>query len=352
MDQARSEQFGERMVGVLNSAGLALMTSLGHRSGLFDSLAGMPPATSQQIADATGLNERYVREWLGAMVSSEVIEHDEATRTYKLPPEHAAFLTRSASPANVASSMQWFAVLGQVEDRILECFRHGGGVHYSAFNRFHEVMAEESDQTVGAALVEHILPLASGVPEALARGIDVVDVGCGSGRSLLRMAEAFPKSRFAGYDFSEQAIEAGRAEAARRGLKNVRFEIKDAARIGESQAYDLITAFDAIHDQADPVKVLDQISAALRPGGTFLMQDISASSHVKKNIEHPVGTLLYAISCMHCMTVSLAQGGAGLGACWGQELARQMLVDAGFNRVEVHQLPHDFINSYFVARKQ
>src|SRR5690349_12002030 len=130
IDQAKQDAFGQQMMTVMNHAGLAIMTSLGHRAGLFDCMARMAPATSQQIAEEAELNERYVREWLGAMVTSRVVEYDPAARTYRLPPEHAAWLTRGASPTNVAGSMQWVAVLGYVEDQVLEAFAHGRGVPY------------------------------------------------------------------------------------------------------------------------------------------------------------------------------------------------------------------------------
>jgi 2-polyprenyl-3-methyl-5-hydroxy-6-metoxy-1,4-benzoquinol methylase len=166
------------------------------------------------------------------------------------------------------------------------------------------------------------------------------------------MAAAFPKGRFRGYDASEEAIATAQSGADERGLTNVHFAVKDVAALGEREAYDLITAFDVIHDQAKPAKVLGEIAAALRTGGTFLMQDIAASSHVHKNLDHPIGSFLYTISCMHCMTVSLAQGGDGLGTVWGEEKALDMLADAGFANVKLSRLPHDIINSYYVARKK
>jgi len=116
-------------------------------------------------------------------------------------------------------------------------------------------------------------------------------------------------------------------------------------------SYDLVTTFDAVHDQADPAAVLGGISNALRPDGVYLMVDIAASSHVHNNADHSIGPLLYTISTMHCMTVSLAQDGEGLGTMWGEEKARRMLGEAGFTRVEVERLPHDFQNNYFIARK-
>ncbi len=352
IDQAKSEAFGEKMVGVLNNAAIALMTSVGHRTGLFDQMADLPPSTSAQLAEKTGLNERYVREWLGAMVTGGLVEHDPRTHTFALPREHAAWLTRAAGSDNVASTTQWVAVMASVEDHITECFKNGGGAQYCQYNRFHEVMAEESGQTVVAALLEHILPLDPGLPDRLKQGIDVLDVGCGAGRAINLLAATFPASRFTGFDLCPDAIEAAQGEAKCRGNKNIRFESKDVSKLNGARKFDLITAFDAIHDQADPKGVLRGINQALRDDGLFLMQDIAASSHLHKNMDHLLGPFLYTISTMHCMSVSLAQGGAGLGTVWGEELAQDMLAEAGFCHVEVKRLPHDIINSYYLARKE
>ena len=341
----------EKMISVFNGAALALMTSIGHRTGLFDTLATLPPSTSEQIAEAAGLRERYVREWLGAMVTGGIVSHDPDAKTYHLPAEHAAFLTRAASPNNMAVTTQFISVLGSVEDDIVECFRKGGGVPYSSFPGFHEVMAEESGQTVVAALIEHILPLVPGLVDSLEKGIDVLDIGCGRGRALMLMAETFPNSRFAGYDMSQEAVENATAEAKRRGLENLRFEVKDVSSFDEPGRYDLITGFDVIHDQAKPAAVLAEIEKALKPTGTFLMQDIAGSSHVHNNLEHPISPFVYTISCMHCMTVSLAQGGEGLGTMWGEEKTREYLHRAGFRSVTTHRIAHDLINNWYVVTK-
>ncbi len=349
LDQKKAEEFAGRMLEVLNAGALAIMTSIGHRTGLFDAMSELPPSTSEQIASAAGLNERYVREWLGAMVVGGTVEHDAESGTYFLPPEHAAWLTRAATPNNIAVTTQFIPLMGSVEDGIVESFKEGGGLPYSAFPRFHEVMAEDSGQTVVAALTDAILPLVPGLTERLEEGMDVLDVGSGSGRALNLMARTFPNSRFTGYDISEEAI--ARAEAEAQGLTNVRFEIKDVATLDEKERYDLITTFDAIHDQAKPAAVLEGIARALKPDGVYLMQDIAGSSHVHNNMEHPLGPLLYTISTMHCMTVSLSQNGEGLGTMWGEEKAREMLREAGFAKIEVKQLPHDFANSYYVVTK-
>jgi 2-polyprenyl-3-methyl-5-hydroxy-6-metoxy-1,4-benzoquinol methylase len=179
----------------------------------------------------------------------------------------------------------------------------------------------------------------------------VIDVGCGRGRALIRLAQAFPNSRFHGLDFSEEAIGAARADVETLGLTNLRFEVKDVARWYESNRYDFITTFDAIHDQAQPDQVLSNIFSALKPGGIYLMQDIAGSSHVHQNFDLPLAPLLYTVSTMHCMTVSLAQNGAGLGTMWGKEKALELLAQAGFAHTKVHQLPHDISNYYYVSTK-
>ncbi len=349
-DQQKSDAFGEKLMGVLNGAALALMTSLGHRTGLFDVMATLKPSDSQTIADQAGLNERYVREWLGAMVTGDIVEYDPNTGFYHLPAEHAALLTRQARPNNMAATAQWIPLLGSVEDELLACFEQGGGVPYSSYRRFHAVMAEESDQTVVCVLLDQILPAFPGLVAGLEQGIDVLDVGCGSGRALALMASHFPNSRFVGYDLSPEAVEAARAGARERGVSNLTFAVRDLATLDAAGKFDLVTAFDAIHDQAQPAAVLAAIARALRPSGSFLMQDIAGTSHVHHDREHAMSPFLYTISCMHCMSVSLSNEGAGLGAMWGSETAERMLGEAGFGQVELRSLPHDIMNHYYLAR--
>lgn len=347
-DPAALEAFAGRMLQVLNGGALALMTSIGHRTGLFDALARVGPTTSEGLAGAAGLHERYVREWLGAVVTGGLVAHDGDAGTFWLAPEAAALLTR-ASPSNMAVIQQFIAVLGGVEDAVVERFKAGGGVPYEGFDRFHEVMAEESRQTVVAHLEGAILPLAPGLIERLERGADVLDVGCGRGQALLHLARRFPASRFAGYDLCADAIEAARDDLARARLTNLRFEVRDATDLGEVASRDLVTSFDAVHDQAHPDRVLRGIRQALRPGGTYLMQEIRAESRLADNLANPAGPFIYTVSTMHCMTVSLAQGGQGLGTAWGREQARAHLRAAGFERVDVHELEHDPTNDYYVA---
>jgi 2-polyprenyl-3-methyl-5-hydroxy-6-metoxy-1,4-benzoquinol methylase len=353
-DPGKAEAFAGRILAALNNGALCLMVSVGHRTGLFDVMGGLAPALSEEIAARAGLNERYVREWLGAMVTAGVVQVDPATTRFSLPTEHATFLTRAAAADNMAVFAQYIAVMGCVEDDIVECFRKGGGVAYERFARFHEVMAEDSGQSVLSSLESHILPLVPGLTERLAKGIRVLDAGCGRGRIMNRLAELYPRSRFLGMDLSPDAIEFARQEARKKGLNNAEFVPADLGgfdQTAEPESFDFITTFDAIHDQAKPLNVLKGICRALKADGVYLMQDIKGSSFVHKNIAHPIGTFLYAISCMHCMTVSLAQGGEGLGAMWGEEKTREYLQKAGFGSVEKHELAHDIQNNWYVVTK-
>jgi 2-polyprenyl-3-methyl-5-hydroxy-6-metoxy-1,4-benzoquinol methylase len=351
LDVARAQRFAARMLSALNGAALALMTSVGHRTGLFDVLRDRPPATAAEIAAQAGLDERYVREWLGAMTVAGVVDYDPGAASFRLPAEHAALLTRAAHPSNLAATFQWIPLLGAVEDEIVRCFAHGGGVPPASYRRLAAVMAENSDQAVVARLLDDIVPLVPGLAEQLRAGADVLDVGCGSGRALARLAEAFPRSRFVGVDICERAIEAARAQARTLGLRNLAFELHDAALPCGSDRFDLVTAFDAIHDQAAPSAVLANVAALLRPEGVFLMQDIAGTSALEADAANPLATFLYTLSCLHCTTVSLAAGGAGLGAMWGERRARRMLAEAGFAAVAVHSLPRDPVSLYYVARK-
>ncbi|MFE9397402.1 class I SAM-dependent methyltransferase [Streptomyces flavidovirens] len=349
LDPVRKEQFAERMLQVLNDSCLGYLCSLGHRTGLFDVMAGLPPSTSPQIAEATRLDERYVREWLGGMTVGGFIEYDPARGTYRLPPEHAASLVRAAGPGNLASFMQDLAMLGNVEDKVLDAFRRGGGVPYSAYPRFQELQAEETARVYDATLVDTIIPLVPGLPERLSEGIDALDIGTGQGHAVNLLARAFPASQFLGVDISDTGIAAAREEAELLGLDNARFVVSDSAE--PAGTYDLITAFDVIHDLARPERTLSAVAGALRDDGVFLMGDIAASSRLEENIDHPLGPTLYTFSVFYCMTVSLGEGGAGLGTVWGTQRALQMLGEAGFDDVEVREVEGDILNVYYVARK-
>lgn len=349
-DTAQAEAFANRLIGALGDAALVLMTSLGHRAGLFDSLARLRSATSTSLAREADLAERYVREWLAVMVTSRVVDYDSENDLYALPAEHAAFLTRDAGSDNIAVTTQFIGVISSVEEQMLECFRSGEGLQYHHYRRFHEVMAEDSNQLVVAALIEHILPIVPGLIERLSSGIAVVDVACGCGRALLRLAEAYPESSFLGVDLCADVVSLAESEVAARGLHNLRFEARDLSAIETLGQFDLVTAFDAVHDQKDPQGLLTMVHNSLKPEGVLLMQDIGGSRLLENNLKNPFAPLLYTLSLMHCTPISIGQGGPGLGTMWGVETAEEFLAVAGFNHVQTYNLPHDPINAYFVAR--
>jgi SAM-dependent methyltransferase len=342
------EAVAERVVGIFDDGAICLLAGLGHELGLFETLVDLPPATSAQVADAAGLDERYVREWLAGVVTAGFVDYAPADRTYSLRADHAPFLT-GAGADNLARSMRYVALMGEVAPKVAERFRTGGGLSYDDYPSFHEVQAAESAAVNDSSLLDTIIPV-TGLTERLEQGIRVADIGCGRGHAVNLLARAYPASSFVGYDFSDEAVADARAEAAAWGLTNARFETRDVARLDVEAEFDLVTAFDAIHDQAHPATVLEQIRRSLRPGGTFLMVDIRAQSNLEDNLDLPWASFLYAISLVHCMSVSLGQGGEGLGTVWGVQTAERMVREAGFTDVVVNELEEDPFNAYFVAR--
>lgn len=350
IDATRAEEFAGRALQVLNDGMLTLLISLGHRTGLFDTMAGTGHVTSPQVAEAAGLDERYVREWLAGMTVGGFVEHDPVAGTYRLPSEHALCLTRAAGPDNLASFAQYTPLFAELEEDVLHCFREGGGVPYSRMPRFQALQAEESAQIQDAGLIEGTLPLVDGLVDRLRSGIDMVDIGCGYGHAANLIADAFPATRVLGIDVSDEGVAAARSEAAQLQLANAQFAVRDVVGLEPGSA-DLVTAFDVIHDLPKPYETVAAIHEALRPGGVFLMVDIAASSHLHENLEHPLGPALYTASIFHCMTVSLANGGPGLGTMWGEQIARDVLAKGGFENVDVRRLETDILNSYYIARK-
>jgi len=350
-DQAAAEAFAGRVATILDDGAIAVMLSIGYRTGLFDVMAKLPPSTSATIAEAAGLAERYVREWLAVLVVGDLVTYEPAEGTYALPPEHAASLTSDAALGNLAFFGQHVALMGQVQERILACFESGEGTAYDDYPCFHQIMAEDSAQTVTERLFDTILPMAEGLEQRLEAGIAVMDAGCGRGSALLAMARRYPKSRFLGYDLGADAIAFAQEAVRCEGLENIRFEARDLTGYDERERFDLVTSFDAVHDQKDPQGLIVSLYRALRPGGLYLMQDIGASAQLENNRDFPFAALFYAVSCVHCTPVSLGQGGAGLGTMWGWETAEAMLRRAGFAEISRRNLPHDPVNVWFLARK-
>ncbi len=349
-DEARVEEFAGRLLATYTQGMVGLIIDLGRRIGLFEALAA-GPATSEELADRAGLIERYVRECLGALTTARIVDYEPASRRYVLPPEHATCLTGAGS-LNLAPFAQITTLLAHHVEGVATACRDGGGVPYEAFRpQFTGVMDGLSRGLLDGQLLDGMLPLAGELPARMAEGVRVADVGCGTGHAINLMARAYPRSSFAGYDIGADAIERARAEAGEYGLANATFEVLDVAQLTADPPFEAVFAFDAIHDQVAPATVLERIYAALAPGGVFVMMDIKASSDLEDNIANPFAPWLYSISTLHCMTVSLAHDGAGLGTVWGEQLALRMLRDAGFADIEVLDVPDDPFDSLYVCHK-
>jgi SAM-dependent methyltransferase len=350
VDRARVKEFANRLLEIFTGGFVTYMIEIGEATGLFTAAAA-GPATSAELAERAGLSERHVREWLGAMVVAGIFDYRPASAVYSLPAEHAACLTGS-SPYNLAPRSLGLSRLGKLVPKVIETFKIGGGVPYPDYMPdFTELMDALGRHRYDNLLVSVYLGLAPGLLERLNEGISVADIGCGSGHVANLMAQAFPRSNFVGYDMSDNGIGVAASEAASMKLSNVRFELLDLVRLPEEPKFDLITAFDVIHDQARPADVLARVNRALAPDGTFFMFDIRASSRLEENISNPMAPYLYSISVLHCLEVSLAYDGAGLGTCWGEQLARQMLADAGFGSVQTFEPPLDPTNLLYLCSK-
>ena len=283
-DEAKAEAFFNSMGTILDHGAIAIMTSVGHRTKLFETMANLPPSKSVQIAEQAELSERYVREWLAVMVTGGIVEYEQVEKTYFLPAEHAACLTSGTSLGNLAVYAQPIALAGAVQENILDCFSTGKGLSYSNYPCFHQFMAEDSQQTVVDGIGDIISTLAPDFEAKLDDGIDVLDAGCGAGRALTRMAALQPASRFVGYDLCEDAIAMARRHALDKGVNNVKFEVWDLTGADTLGRFDLITSFDAVHDMADPQALLKTIRKSLKAGGAHLMQDIGGSVHLENNM--------------------------------------------------------------------
>ncbi len=348
LDRQKVQDFARRLFGHYTSGMLALMVDVGHKTGLFEA-AAKGAATSQELAERAGLDERYVREWLGAMVTGGIVDYDPSSRVFVLPAEHAVCLTGTSS-RNLAANSQLLAMLAKRLPAVVECFKTGGGVPYSEFRPdFTDYMDASWRLLYDGLLIKGFLPVVKGLPERLAEGIHVADLGCGTGHAINLMAREYPRSDFVGYDIAADAIERARAEAGGMGLANARFEVADVTQLPDGQ-FDLITSFDSIHDQRDPAAVLRSAATSLAPGGVYLAIEPRASSQLEENVQNPFAPWMYGVSVLHCMTVSLAVGGAGLGTVWGEQTARRMLTDAGFRSVEPVPAPGPQ-NTIFVCRR-
>ena len=358
----RNRPFSDFMADVLNYGALNLAMGIGYRLGLFDAMDGLSdPKTAGDIAEQAGLDPRYVTEWLGVMVCGGVVDilaGKDDEDLFFLPKEHADLLTRRAGEANLGVYTQEIPLLSVCAlEPVAEGFATGQGVSYDHYPNFQRFMTELADAKHRRVLVDRFLPSVDGgrLIRRLESGIRVCDLGCGEGVAVLLMAEAFPKSEFAGIDLSGSALDTAESAAHRQSAKNVRFIRADAARLDQEtdlvSSFDYVTAFDAIHDQSRPAAALASAYAILRPGGAFSMVDIAASSRMADNRSHPMGPFLYTVSLMHCMPVGRVDDGAGLGMMWGRQKAKEMLKQAGFSSVSVEKIPDDPFNLHFFCRK-
>ena len=351
-DALKAELFTETLVDSFNKAALSMMISLGHRTGLFDVMADEFYGNSQELADRAGLSERYVREWLGSMVTGGIVDYHHELNKYKLPVEHAAFLTRAAQADNFAVFAEFIFSLALNSNEIEECFKTGKGISYDKYHRFYHAM--DDDQSMIGTLFSRFLPLMPELVAKLESGMEVLDAGCGTGGMLIRLAETYPQSRFTGLDLSEYAIAIAKKKSAELGLKNINFIVQDLTdfdQTADEKMYDLVMTIDSVHDQNQPKNLLKGIHKSLKNDGVYLMVDINGTGCLHKDMQNPLSPMMYAISCMHCVPVSLGQGGEGLGAMWGERKIKEFLTETGFSEVETHTFDSDPLNNWFVIKK-
>ena len=347
MNPDAAKQFGGKLLNIYTGAVLTKLIEIGYQVGLFEG-SKVGPATTDDLADRLGLKERYVREWLGAMTTSGIYFYDPKSRRYSLPEEHATFLTGNSSQ-NLSPMSRMINHFGTHLPRLTACFREGGGIPYSSYRPvFTQCMDDTWRRIFDQVLVSGFIGVVDGLADRLRQGIHVLDIGCGTGHAMNVLAREYPESTFLGYDIAEDAIARASTEAKEMGLSNSAFKVVDVTDLPSDKKFDLVTAFDAIHDQKSPDAVLRSANRALAPGGKFLMIEFKFSSRVEENVNNPFAPMYYGISLMHCMPVSLAVGGQGLGTVWGEQTARRMLAEAGFGDVRVLDTPRPQ-NYMFVA---
>jgi len=332
MDEERVQQFLERVISDSAAAVAGLCTSLGDRLGLYAAMAGAGPLTSAQLAARTGLAERYVREWLAAQVAGEYVSYAPATDTYLLPDEHAAVLADQDAPTYAAGLFTLLQALYATEDTLMTAFRTGEGVGWEEHGpALFAGTAKFFRPGYAAALVPEWLTALDGVVEKLERGAQVADVGCGYGYSTTLMAQAFPRSRFHGFDFHRPSVEAAREIVAEQGLGDrVSFDVATAQDF-PGEDFDLITFFDCLHDIGDPGGALHHAEEALADGGTCMLVEPNASEHAEENTT-PIGRVITASSVAICLPSALAQHGPqALGNHAGEEAMRKIADEAGLH---------------------
>lgn len=351
MDDQLAAEFTGRVLTDTAGAATTVLAAFGDRLGLFKDLAAHGPATSAQLAGRTGLNERYVREWLGGMYAAGYLTYQQSDQRYTLPAEHAPTLAAEPGPAFFGGVHQ--ELLGAVQryDSVLTSFRTGGGVRAE---HLHPDVAVGTSRFTAQwhrnLLVQEWLPRVPETQAKLRAGAHIADVGCGAGLAVTTLATEFPGCSCVGYDVSPVAIETARHNAKQAGVEDrVRFEVRDAAA-GLPEHFDVITTFDVVHDAVDPLGLLRSIRDGLRPGGRYLCLDINCSADPSANVG-PIASLLYGFSLLYCMTTSLAEDGAGLGTLGLPEpTLRELATRAGFTAVARVTMDNPFNSLYELTR--
>jgi SAM-dependent methyltransferase len=342
-DHAKTMEFAGKALGDRSACMVTLLAALGDRLGLFKDLAAHGPATSIELAERTGVHERYAREWLGGMAAASYVEYDPDSGRFTLPPEHAPTLAQEGGPIFAGGHYQtMLATIAQI-GRVGDAFRTGGGVPQSAYdNSLWEGQERLSARWVENLLTQVWLPALPKVQAKLERGAAVADVGCGRGLALIKLAQAYLNSYYVGYDFFEPAIARASESTRAAGVADrVRFQQLNATN-GLPAQYDVITTFDVVHDASDPRGLLRTIRQALRPDGICLCAERNCSDKLEENIG-PIGALFYGMSLFYCMTTSLAAGGVGLWTLGLPESKlREMCIEAGFRSVERFPLENPF----------
>jgi 2-polyprenyl-3-methyl-5-hydroxy-6-metoxy-1,4-benzoquinol methylase len=324
----------EKVLGDVSATMATIMAALGDRLGLFKALAASGQTTASDLAGRAGVDERYLREWLGGMAAAGYIAHDPSSGRFSLPVEHQPVLAQEAGPFFVGGAYQLLLAEVAQLDSVERAFRAGGGVPQAAFgDALLEGQERFSASWAGNLLTQVWVPLVPGLEAALQSGAAVADVGCGAGIALIRLAEAYPESYYVGYDASEPAIERAGRNARAAGVDDrVRFQLLDVAgRLPDE--YDVITTFDVVHDAADPLALVTAIRRALRANGVYVCLEMNCADRPEQNTG-PIATLFHGVSVLYCLTTSLAQGGAGLGTLGLPEgRLRALCLEAGFQRV-------------------
>ena len=331
VDERKLNEFVEKAVNDLAAGYGGVMTVLGHKLGLYKAMAGAGPLDSAEVAQRSGCAERYVREWLNSQAAAGYVVYHPTSATYELTPEHALVLANEDSPVFMPSAWEVPASMFLDEEKTINAFRTGQGVGWDEHNeRLFCGVAAFYRNGYRNSLVREWLPSLNGVEEKLRAGAKVADVGCGHGHSTMLMAEAFPRSRFWGFDYHAKSIETARRNARSAGIEDrLSFEVADAANY-PAEGFDLICFFDCLHDMGDPVGGARHAKKALGDDGTVMLVEPFANDRVEENL-NVVGRLYYSASTTICCAHSLSEnGGAALGAQAGEARLASLFKKAGF----------------------